>query len=581
MSKNPFRILFSKGTLLNRLLRKYAFVMLSLTTIAAVIISMHTWRQNQRQAENAAKEALQTTSRMLDDKTTLSRIIKDQLLGNTDKIENVTTYLTKPIDEYLMYLYQQQNESKDLLSFSNQIKDMYVDYEELQTIYIVLNQVPEYFESSIYHKGGSIKKGTPDLMNAFYIKMPITQGGSELGSLFVGFQKKNLESSLENLNTFGGLSLYMISGTANRLYTFHDSGITKRKIDQQEKAVTSGLQKNSSLPIETFSDQNIVQYQKLTGEYRILALLDRQKLTSETLKSLAPLIVGVILLDNLLLLFLYQTFKRYSQQIEIIMHEMSETSKGNLDTRIDLDQTEYELRDLSEGINHMLDSLDRYVEDIYKLKIKQQDAHMRALQAQINPHFLYNTLEYIRMYALSEGSEELADVVYAFSALLRNNITQEQTTTLAEELSFCEKYVYLYQMRYPNRVAYHFTIEPSLKELQLPKFAIQPLVENYFKHGIDFTRHDNALSVKAYCELNKVVIQIKDNGKGITEEQLQLIEQRLADPKRQTNQSIGIQNVYERLHAYFGKSCELQLYNNKEGGLTIQITFRKVEAGHV
>jgi two-component system sensor histidine kinase YesM len=342
------------------------------------------------------KKALQTTSRMLDDKTTLSRIIKDQLLGNTDKIENVTTYLTKPIDEYLMYLYQQQNESKDLLSFSNQIKDMYVDYEELQTIYIVLNQVPEYFESSIYHKGGSIKKGTPDLMNAFYIKMPITQGGSELGSLFVGFQKKNLESSLENLNTFGGLSLYMISGTANRLYTFHDSGITKRKIDQQEKAVTSGLQKNSSLPIETFSDQNIVQYQKLTGEYRILALLDRQKLTSETLKNLAPLIVGVILLDNLLLLFLYQTFKRYSQQIEIIMHEMSETSKGNLDTRIDLDQTEYELRDLSEGINHMLDSLDRYVEDIYKLKIKQQDAHIaRASSADQSTFFV----QYIRIYS--------------------------------------------------------------------------------------------------------------------------------------------------------------------------------------
>ncbi len=91
--------------------------------------------------------------------------------------------------------------------------------------------------------------------------------------------------------------------------------------------------------------------------------------------------------------------------------------KENRDTRIDTTLTEYELKDLSVGINQMLDSINQFVEDIYKLEIKQQDAHMRALQAQINPHFLYNTLEYIRMYAISEGSEELADVVYRIFAV--------------------------------------------------------------------------------------------------------------------------------------------------------------------
>ena len=91
----------------------------------------------------------------------------------------------------------------------------------------------------------------------------------------------------------------------------------------------------------------------------------------------------------------------------------------------------------------MTDSINDYIEDIYTLEIKQRDADMRALQAQINPHFLYNTLEYIRMYALSRQQEELADVVYAFSALLRNNTTQEKIKTLAEEVTFCEKYVLL------------------------------------------------------------------------------------------------------------------------------------------
>ena len=572
---NKFRILFSKGTLLNRLLRKYAVIMIGVTMTATVIFSIHTWEQNQKQAENMTSDAVQSTSRMLNDKTTLSRIIKNQLVGNSEKIENVTTYLTKPIDQYLMYVYEQQNSTDELVSFPNQIKDLYANYEKLSAIYIVLNQLPEYYESSRENKGGEIKKGTPKLLDAFYIKLPITQGGAESGSIFIGFQKKELDMILENLTSFNGLSLYMISGTTNRLYTFHDNKIAKETFERQEMIITESLKKNSQLPIDDLEKNNFVQHQELSDDYRILAVLDKKSVKIETGKNLAPLIIGIIILDNILLIFLYKTFKRYSQQVSIVMQAMDQTAAGNLETRIDITNTEYELKELSIGINEMLDSINQFVEDIYKLEIKQQDAHMRALQAQINPHFLYNTLEYIRMYAISEGSEELADVVYAFSALLRNNTNQEKTITLKEELDFCEKYVYLYQMRYPNRVAYHFMIDPDLEKIEVPKFVIQPLVENYFKHGIDFTRFDNALSVKVLQEGKRVRIIIKDNGKGMTEKRLKQIEEKLSHPKVELHGSIGLQNVNERLRASFGSSYYMSLENNETGGLTVSITFKE------
>ncbi len=572
---NKFRILFSKGTLLNRLLRKYAVIMIGVTMTATVIFSIHTWEQNQKQAENMTSDAVQSTSRMLNDKTTLSRIIKNQLVGNSEKIENVTTYLTKPIDQYLMYVYEQQNSTDELVSFPNQIKDLYANYEELSAIYIVLNQLPEYYESSRENKGGEIKKGTPKLLDAFYIKLPITQGGAESGSIFIGFQKKELDMILENLTSFNGLSLYMISGTTNRLYTFHDNKIAKETFERQEMIITESLKKNSQLPIDDLEKNNFVQHQELSDDYRILAVLDKKSVKIETGKNLAPLIIGIIILDNILLIFLYKTFKRYSQQVSIVMQAMDQTAAGNLETRIDITNTEYELKELSIGINEMLDSINQFVEDIYKLEIKQQDAHMRALQAQINPHFLYNTLEYIRMYAISEGSEELADVVYAFSALLRNNTNQEKTITLKEELDFCEKYVYLYQMRYPNRGAYHFMIDPDLEKIEVPKFVIQPLVENYFKHGIDFTRFDNALSVKVLQEGKRVRIIIKDNGKGMTEKRLKQIEEKLSHPKVELHGSIGLQNVNERLRASFGSSYYMSLENNETGGLTVSITFKE------
>lgn len=572
---NKIRILFSKGTLLNRLLRKYAVIMIGVTMTATVIFSVHTWDQNQKQAENMTSDAVQSTSRMLNDKTTLSRIIKNQLVGDSEKIENVTTYLTKPIDQYLMYVYEQQNSTDELVSFPNQIKDLYINYEELSALYIVLNQLPEYYESSRENKGGEVKAGTPKLLDAFYIKLPITQGGAESGSIFIGFQKKELDTILENLTSFNGLSLYMISGTTNRLYTFHDNKIAKETFGRQETIISESLQKNSQLPIANLRKNNFVQHQELSDDYRILAVLDKKSVKIETGKNLAPLIVGIIVLDSILLIFLYKTFKRYSQQISIVMQAMEQTAAGNLETRIDTTKTEYELKELSIGINEMLDSINQFVEDIYKLEIKQQDAHMRALQAQINPHFLYNTLEYIRMYAISEGSEELADVVYAFSALLRNNTNQEKTITLKEELDFCEKYVYLYQMRYPNRVAYHFMIDPDLEKIEVPKFVIQPLVENYFKHGIDFTRFDNALSVKVLQEDKRVRIIVKDNGRGMTEKRLKQVEEKLSHPKVELHESIGLQNVNERLRANFGSSYYMSLENNETGGLTVSITFKE------
>ncbi|EGP5280562.1 sensor histidine kinase [Enterococcus faecium] len=572
---NKIRILFSKGTLLNRLLRKYAVIMIGVTMTATVIFSVHTWDQNQKQAENMTSDAVQSTSRMLNDKTTLSRIIKNQLVGDSEKIENVTTYLTKPIDQYVMYVYEQQNSTDELVSFPNQIKDLYINYEELSAIYIVLNQLPEYYESSRENKGGEVKAGTPKLLDAFYIKLPITQGGAESGSIFIGFQKKELDTILENLTSFNGLSLYMISGTTNRLYTFHDNKIAKETFGRQETIISESLQKNSQLPIANLRKNNFVQHQELSDDYRILAVLDKKSVKTETGKNLAPLIVGIIVLDSILLIFLYKTFKRYSQQISVVMQAMEQTAAGNLETRIDTTKTEYELKELSIGINEMLDSINQFVEDIYKLEIKQQDAHMRALQAQINPHFLYNTLEYIRMYAISEGSEELADVVYAFSALLRNNTNQEKTITLKEELDFCEKYVYLYQMRYPNRVAYHFMIDPDLEKIEVPKFVIQPLVENYFKHGIDFTRFDNALSVKVLQEDKRVRIIVKDNGRGMTEKRLKQVEEKLSHPKVELHESIGLQNVNERLRANFGSSYYMSLENNETGGLTVSITFKE------
>lgn len=248
---------------------------------------------------------------------------------------------------------------------------------------------------------------------------------------------------------------------------------------------------------------------------------------------------------------------------------------GDLSLTIDNSHMELELYHISEAINQMLASIKAYIDEVYVLEVEQRDAQMRALQSQINPHFLYNTLEYIRMYALSCQQEELADVIYAFASLLRNNISQDKMTTLKEELAFCEKYIYLYQMRYPDSFAYHVKIDESIADLAIPKFVIQPLVENYFVHGIDYSRHDNALSIKALDETDHFLIQVLDNGRGISQERLADMERRLQEHQTTGNSSIGLQNVYLRLFHHFRDRVSWSMAKEPNGGFIIQIRIRK------
>lgn len=573
--KNTFGIIFAQGSLMNRLLRKYAFFMMLLITLATLLISWMVYDQNRSQARASLQEAVQSTTRMLNDKRSSSRLILNQLSGSYDKIENITAYLTKPIDEYVSYIYDRQSDSKDFSLFSSELKSVYATYDDLNAMYISLSQFPEYLESTPQKKEGRVKQGTPHLdEEAFYIMMPMIQG-SVKGNMFIGFKESDFAVSLENLNSFDSLSVYLVSGVSNRLYTYHDAGLSKKKIEKQELLFSKGLQEDSQLPVKALEKEYYLSTQNVSDEYRVLVTLDKAAVAKQSFFDILPLIVGVVLLDTVLLTFLFKTFKSYSRQVELVTEVLDRAADGKLDARIDTEKTEFELRELSQGINHMLGNIEQYVNDIYKLEIKQQDAHMRALQAQINPHFLYNTLEYIRMSALSEGNEELADVVYAFSTLLRNNISSEKTITLKDELDFCEKYVYLYQMRYPKRIAYHIQIEKELEQLIIPKFAIQPLIENYFKHGINFTRQDNVISVKAYLSGSVVKIEVKDNGKGLTAEKLADIQERLKTRHAQLNESIGLQNVNERMQGFYGNDYHMELFNNETGGLTIILSLEK------
>ena len=169
-----------------------------------------------------------------------------------------------------------------------------------------------------------------------------------------------------------------------------------------------------------------------------------------------------LILVLVLYLLMQRIFRNYQKQVLDLVDTMEAISQGDSERRINVDTKEQELLLVAETTNTMLDNMDKSIRDIYQLQLSQKDANLKALQAQINPHFMYNTMEFIRMYAVMQDQEELADIIYEFSSLLRNNISEEKETTIENELEFCRKYSYLCMVRYPKSIAYGFKIEPGL-----------------------------------------------------------------------------------------------------------------------
>lgn len=549
--------------------------MILVITSFAITVSYATFDRNRK---DTAKVTQQTASRLADilseNENKINRIAIE-LTNNQEKVANLFDYFQLSYSDYLSQSLSREGIEGGISSIylPQKIANLYYADDKIESIAIDLKNYQEILYSNEQKKMGSKEKRMPDLKNQLTLSKTLMNPNTseQIGTLYVTFSKQELNTIIDNSGAKNQLQTFIFSDRMKQLYANKipsNNGMLQAEIEK-------GITKNSEIDFLSLSQQYYIYGSETASGMQVLTAVSKKSVAIQSFNAIFFILLGSALINLFLLYFLYRIFRKYAYQVEDIVASVSQVSSGKLDWRITTADKEAELKDISTGINQMLDGINQYIEDIYTLEIKQKDAHMRALQSQINPHFLYNTLEYIRMYAVSEGAEELADVVYTFATLLRNNTSQEKTTMLKKELEFCEKYVYLYQMRYPGNIAYSFAIDSAIENLVIPKFSIQPLIENYFVHGIDYMRIDNVISVKANIEEDKITILIRDNGKGMSSEKIKDLNQSLMESHSKFGGSIGILNVNERLRSYFGESYRMCIQETQAHGVTISISFEK------
>ena len=253
-----------------------------------------------------------------------------------------------------------------------------------------------------------------------------------------------------------------------------------------------------------------------------------------------------------LILIVNKIYKHHGKPISEMLRCMEDVRHGNLTSRVEYSGDD-EIGLLGEEFNKMIEKLDEQVNHIMQMEIQVKDAQLMAYENQTNPHFLYNTLDLVRMMSINKENDKIENVVVSLSRILRYNLSQETTVALADEVRCAESYFDIWYMRIGDKFEYEFNIDDSLMNCHVVKFILQPLIENAIKHGIEpMERKDGFITVIAQKHDNRIIINVADNGVGITKEKLKEIKENIKN-QGCSNNHIGLQNLYKRLILFYGE----------------------------
>jgi two-component sensor kinase yesM len=318
--------------------------------------------------------------------------------------------------------------------------------------------------------------------------------------------------------------------------------------------------------------KSISTYKYETKKYgwKVEVIVSKASLYSKFGSVLNTFVLIVIITVVFSIVLSYILAKKITKPINQLVLRMQDLSKGDFNARVD----EVENRDiqvLSDGFNKMSYHIKQLMDNLRKKDYESANARFLALQAQINPHFLYNTLETIRSIAIRNQVESIADMAKSMADIFRYSVdSTKEEVILKDELKHVKNYINIQKIRYKERLNVEFNIDESLLNYKIIKLVIQPLVENAIYHGIDMKKEAGKLCIECSKFEDKVLISVSDNGIGIKKQDLEELRKNLENSiDRKINKSIGLINVNSRLKLYYGENCSLSIESDYDIGTKV------------
>ncbi len=387
----------------------------------------------------------------------------------------------------------------------------------------------------------------------------------EIGFIILQVNREKLKNVYFDLSTEFTDSIQILS--QDNLWII---GMDRNQLSDREKEWLAKQNEEWNYQIDSKS-QNMIAYMNVMGTpWKIVARASLEELFSQEMDHFRVLFV-VVMVTTVLIVSIFSILMAMDilEPINRLVYSIKKVEQENVHEEVLVDR-EDELGYLSKCFNKMSCEIDNLLNRVYKEQLTRKESELKALQAQINPHFLFNTLESINWMAQLNNVPEIRDMVTSLSALMEASIGKgSPMVPLSKELKYIDSYLLIMKNRYGDRLTYESHIDKSLLRNEVPKLILQPLVENAIYHGIDRMRKKGIITLTIEQREDQIYIEIKDNGKGMTTEEVEdmnrLFKEDNHDYLLGTNRkSIGLANVNGRLKLFFGQEYGLEVESEYE-----------------
>jgi len=510
-----------------------------------------------------------------------------RIYSNHSLMEDARSFLSSSVEGYLTRSLQNSQFSQPLVSFPEDIKTYLYSWAQGEITQISLH-TGQYGNVVRFSDNGiaSFMFGLPNTDDAFrdsiqkgfvYRKKlsdPV-QGSKVLGELRFLVSSDQIFKSIQNYR-YGKVAAVSASGEIYLIGNGQDQDLMALARQAANHGRSHGYISKGILEHIFF-----VTFPSTKFNFKFVSIVDLSMLIRQHASMLITIFLIILTTMISVLLLIVYNLRDDSRFLHRIIQSIGRVKTANFTPNHPARYRRNEYGMIARELDDMIQQLDKHIRNEYLLKLKQQETEMKALQHQINPHFLYNTLEVIRSTALVNRDMDTADAIATLGALYRDMVKKENIIPIASELELLQKYLEIMEFKYPERFYYQVNVEPSLLSIPTVKFWMQPLAENFFIHGFNASHEFNLYVVNGWEAEDHYMLEFVDNGRGMNAERLNTVRSTLLNQDDTSSTSIGLRNVYTRLHYFYGDHFTIAIENNEEAGVKISVRISKEVMGHV
>lgn len=390
-----------------------------------------------------------------------------------------------------------------------------------------------------------------------------------LGIVSVNITEEHIHSLYENLISPGVGDVFLLDADGRIISSYNGT-----HLGEQAGGAFGSLLGGDGACYQVLNDGDSVYVsEKMRNGWRLLMTVPASYYLEGISKLGAIFLVSAILMIAAALVIVLRLMDHLTQPVNSLARAMEDFGAGNLDAQCAV-TTDDEIGMLGKTFNKMIGDMHQLYVTAYEQRLLRQDAELQALQMQINPHFLYNTLDTINWKARMSGIEDVGDMAYSLGCLLRHSLSPGDFTMLSKEIEALRHYLNIQNYRYSDRLTVDLDIDESFYNMDIPKLLIQPLVESAIIHGLEPKVEGGSIRIWAELAGDDFLIHVEDDGVGMTPEVQRQVLQGKREQDFRKKSHIGVYNVHRRIQLFYGEGYGLEIRSAPGAGICVTMRIR-------